>query len=223
MPNPGLRALLAEFSHARASNSAAAVEAILARYGPALRSDEADAELSAWIEETRPGDPVAAAGLETARQTLRVWRTGHDEEQRDEELFEAFKQAADGLQLARLAQRLLPVDVDALLRVAEARLAVAEGRTAAAIRGRLAALRPIREALARMSPLDRGLAEFLQAETDAAARAVLLARPELLLSDASGNRLRSYVDADPAGQAHLDARRALWREVQVSRGPFAGE
>jgi hypothetical protein len=209
MPNPVLRAKLAELVLAQDDRAA---QAVAERYGADLLTDEADAELVVWLAEIQD-QPERVAQIISCRIVLRRMRLV-----REERLYAAFKNVSDGRGMAALVQALSADELNTLARVAEQQIRTAQGQEFEAIRGRLEALQTLRYAQARLSPLERALADFLQAETDEAARAVLLARPELLLSDAAGRRLDSYVDRDPAGQAHLEHRRALWREVAMHAG-----
>jgi hypothetical protein len=204
MSNPVLRAKLAELVQAQDDRAA---QAVVERHAADLLTDEADAELGAWLGEVQD-QPALVAQITRRRAALRHMRLA-----REERLYAAFKNVSDGRRMAALVQTLSADELDTLARVAEQKIRTAQGQEFEAIRGRLEAFHTLRHAWARMSPLDRALADFLQADTDEAARAVLLARPELLLSAEAGRRLDSYVDPDPAGQAHLERRRALRREV----------
>ena len=80
-----------------------------------------------------------------------------------------------------------------------------------------AAYEQIRRATSQ-NPLIQGLLRFLQADSDEEARAVLLAQPELLLSDEAGEALEKFQGGDEASSAHLARRKALWQQVRQERG-----
>lgn len=64
----------------------------------------------------------------------------------------------------------------------------------------------------------QGLLQFLQADSDEDARAVLLAQPELLLSDDAAGELEKFQGGDEASQARVAQRKALWQQVRQERG-----
>ena len=80
-----------------------------------------------------------------------------------------------------------------------------------------AAYEQIRAAVSQ-NPLMQGLRQFLRADSDEEARAVLLAQPELLLSDEAAGELEKLQGGDEASQASITQRKALWQQVRQEYG-----
>ena len=184
---------------------------LLAQHAAEFTSPEAEAELALWLDE-EPANPDTSARLNDLRALLASLRAAWDPSA-EEQLFAAFSNTSNSEEMAALVQRLNERTLDALTYLAEDRMAGAEIREAQSMRERLACLREIRAERA-MSPLELGVQSFLRAGNEEQARAVLLAQPDLLLSPEAGEDLQGYTGANPESQAHIDARRALWRTTQ---------
>lgn len=65
----------------------------------------------------------------------------------------------------------------------------------------------------------QGIYDFLQPDSEAEARALLTAQPDLLLTDEAWDVLSEFFADTPQAQAHLRQRRQLWQETRQQVQP----
>ena len=129
-----------------------------------------------------------------------------------------FEQAKDVDDVASLVSKTPDNLLDQIEQRLEENLTTLAGNAKAAVEARLKGLRAVREAekafneaenLSR-SPVERAVLEFLQAETDLAARAHALANRDLLLTAQAQAEIDTYRESD-----HINERKALLRQLRL--------
>ena len=133
-----------------------------------------------------------------------------------------FEQAKDVDDVASLVSKTPDNLLDQIEQRLEENLTTLAGNAKAAVEARLKGLRAVREAekafneaenLSR-SPVERAVLEFLQAETDLAARAHALANRDLLLTAQAQAEIDTYRESD-----HINERKALLRQLRLGPVP----
>lgn len=134
-------------------------------------------------------------------------------------LFVAFRDIPNDFELAQFVRRHSDEELDALVDMATQALPRASWQDARALRQRLTELARIRQNPPHISPVVQGIYAFLQPDSEAEARALLTAQPDLLLADEAWDVLSEFFADTPHAQAHLRQRRQLWQETRQQIRP----
>lgn len=129
-------------------------------------------------------------------------------------LYAAFMNIPNDFEMAQFVQRLSVEELDKLAEVVAEALPYARGSDAADIRERLAALRKLRQSPAAISPIVQALYNYLQLDTEAEGRALLLDQADLLLTDEAAAAMAAFWGHEPESQAHVERFRALLQRVR---------
>jgi hypothetical protein len=203
--DPVLRAKLAELVHARDEEAEAD---IVARHGAVLWSDAAQFELTAWLAELRE-DRRLAARIEEIGTLLAIVRNSIAQGP-GVDLFDAGMQVEDIEDMMDLVAGAEPEALDALDLLFQQRVVAATGPEAEKLQERLDLLRLARDEVAiENSPLLCAVYEYLDAPTPEAARALLQAQPDLLLTAEAEDELQLFEGDTAEDVAFLAARRDL--------------
>lgn len=132
-------------------------------------------------------------------------------------LYSRFVRLNHSLEMEQFAQQLTPDTHQLLLQICHQVIARASWHDAQAIQQRLADLSRYTEA---QSPLEQGMKDFLEAETEEDAIEVLKANPVLLLTWEAKAMLESFEGIDREARSHIQERQSLWKSVYSNRKAY---
>ncbi len=157
------------------------------------------------LDDNYPG-PAAddAMGLDTMAETMK--------------LYSAFTAVQSSFEMQLLLERLSADEIETILGLAEQTIPAASWTDARAIRQRIEDLKQLQRNPLPISPVVRGLHQFIQAKTDRAARHILLAQSDLLLTPEAAQELAEFMSDDPVSREHLKKRRRLFKRLRQRQG-----